>query len=181
MAKTVFRYGLYAALMIIGISLISFFFILPSGNMQLSEIIGYLTIVLSMIFVFLGIRHFRDRHNGGSLSFGQGLKIGILIILIPSSAFGLLDIVYTEWINPGWKDEYYDNYIAELRKTTRADKLDDAIARAEKQRELFDSPAMQFILMFATVFIIGMIVTIISSLALRRRRTSTQHNQILKT
>jgi hypothetical protein len=47
--------------------------------------------LLAMVFVFLGIRHFRDHENEGMLTFGQGLKIGVLIVLIPAVAFGLFD------------------------------------------------------------------------------------------
>jgi hypothetical protein len=61
------------------------------------EIAGHLSIFISMIFVFMGIKHYRDSMNGGKLNFAQGLKVGTLIILIPAIAFGLLDIVYTEF------------------------------------------------------------------------------------
>ena len=91
-------------------------------------------------------------------------------MLIPAVAFGLFDILYTEVINPTWKDEYYSTYIENLKKSVSADKLDAAIKKAEREKEMFANPAFQFLLMGGTVFIIGFIVTIISSLTLRRSK-----------
>lgn len=171
MKSTVLRYGIFATLTIVGLSYIVFFLLKNTGQ-GLQEVAGYLTMLLAMIFIFLGIRHFRDRVNGGYLSFGQGLKIGILIVLIPAVAFGLFDILYTEVLNPTWKEDYYSKYIANLRKSVAADKLDSAVRKAEKEKEMFSNPVFQFLLMGGTVFIIGFIVTIISSLTLRRSKTA---------
>lgn len=171
MKSTVYRYGLYAMLALV---LISFgaFFLLKNAGLGLQEAAGYLSMLLSMIFVFLGIRHFRNNVNDGYLSFGQGLKIGVLIVIIPAVAFGLFDLLYTEVINPTWKEDYYSKYIENLRKSVAAEKLDSAIKKAEKEKEMFSNPAFQFLLMGGTVFIIGFIVSIISSLTLRRSKTN---------
>lgn len=171
MKSTVYRYGIYATVTIIVLSYIVFF-LLKNIDQSMQEVAGYLTMLLAMIFIFLGIRHFRDRVNGGYLTFGQGLKIGVLIVLIPAVAFGLFDILYTEVLNPTWKEDYYSKYIEGLRKSVAADKLDAAIREAEKEKEMFSNPVFQFLLMGGTVFIIGFIVTIISSLTLRRSKAA---------
>lgn len=169
MKSTVFRYGIYSALTILGVAWIAFF-ALGNASLTTQEVAGYLSMLLAMIFVFLGIRHFRNNVNGGILTFGQGLKIGVLIVLIPAVAFGLFDILYTEVINPTWKEDYYAKYIENLRKSVAADKLDSAIRKAEKEKERFSHPAFHFLFMAGTVFVIGFIVTIISTIALRRNK-----------
>lgn len=163
------RYGLYSILAIVALSAVQFFLWMPNVSFGWAEFGGYLTMVLSMIFVFLGIRRYRDTVGKGYLTFGQGLKIGALISLLPSVAFGLFDILYTEVINPNWLNDYYTKYTEQLKLTIPAAELPAKLAELEKQKELFGNSFMQFLLMAATVFIIGIIVTIISSLALRRR------------
>lgn len=172
MKSTVFRYGIYSMLMLITVSYIGYFLLKNIGQ-TVQEVVGYLSMLVAMVFVFLGIRHFRDQVNGGLMTFGQGLKVGLLIVLIPAVAFGLFDILYTEAINPTWKEDYYARYIGNLRKTVAADKLEAAIQKAEKEKEMFSNPVFQFLLMGGTVFIIGFIVSIISSLSLRRSKTAT--------
>jgi len=172
MKSTVFRYGLYSVLAIVALSAIEMFVIEPNTNTSISEISGYLIMLISMIFVFIGIKYYRDKENKGMLTFGQGLKVGLLIVLIPSVAFGLFDLLYTKVINPGWMDNYYTKMVEKIKKTTAPEKLDAALQKLQANKELFSNPVMEFLLMALTVFIIGFIVTIISSLALRRSKTA---------
>ena len=169
MKQTVFRFGIYATIAIVVLSAIHFFVILPVASYEFAEIAGYLTMLLSMVFVFIGIRHYRDRVNQGSLSFGQGMKTGTLITLVPSVFFGMFDVLYTEVLNPTWKADYLAESIERARKTLPESEFATAKANLESQMEWFNNPVFQFLLMAATVFIIGLIVTIISSLALRRK------------
>ncbi|MGZ5220018.1 MAG: DUF4199 domain-containing protein [Chitinophagaceae bacterium] len=111
MKLTIIRYGIYAASAIVILSAIHFFILLPNSSYETAEIAGYLTMILSMIFVFAGIRHYRDNVNDGYLSFTQGLKVGALIVLIPAVAFALFDILYTKVLNPSWGDAYLNYYI----------------------------------------------------------------------
>lgn len=172
MKSTVIRYGVYAMLAMVLLSAIHIFLVVPNVKSANSEVVGYLTMLLSMIFVFAGIKHYRDKVNNGILSFWQGLKIGLLIVLIPSVAFGLFDLLYTKVINPGWMENYYKEMIEQTKKSTTPDKLDAALKKLESSKEIFSNPFLEFLLMAVTVFIIGFIVTIISSLTLRRSRSA---------
>jgi heme/copper-type cytochrome/quinol oxidase subunit 2 len=169
MKQVIFRYGLYATLVIMVLGALDFFVVSKYADDTLQEVAGYLTMLLSMIFVFMGIRHYRDRVNGGSLSFVQGLKIGVLIVLIPAVFFGLFDVLFTEVLQPGWKETYYTHYIDQVKANTPPAKLAAALKKATDEKEMFANPVFQFLLMSATVFIIGLMVTIISALTLRRK------------
>jgi Protein of unknown function (DUF4199) len=171
MKPVVFRYGIYATLAIVVLSAIHFFILVPLLSWGGAEFFGYLTMVLSMIFVFLGIRHYRDHINKGSLSFGQGLKVGLLIVIIPAVFFGFFDLLYTEVLNPSWADEYYGLQIEKIKAATAPDLVQTKLQKLQKERDMFGNPVFQFLLMAGTVFIIGFIVTIISSLTLRRNRS----------
>jgi heme/copper-type cytochrome/quinol oxidase subunit 2 len=170
MKKTVFRYGMYATILIVTVSAFNFFLLSKLTGEAGQEVAGYLTMLLSMIFVFIGIRHYRDYENGGRLSFGEGLKVGVLIVLIPSVFFGLFDLLYTEVINPNWLEEYYTKYADKLKASTAPEKLDAALKKLSAEKEIFSNPIYQFLLMAVTVFIIGFIVTIISSITLKKSR-----------
>jgi Protein of unknown function (DUF4199) len=174
MKQVIFRYGLYATLVIVGLGMVDFFIVSKYAGIAVQEVTGYLTMLLAMIFVFMGIRHYRDRVNGGALSFAQGMKTGILIVLIPSVFFGLFDLLYTEVIKPDWLETYYAAYMERIKASTPPDKLAAALAKANREKEIFANPVYQFLLMAATVFIIGLIVTIISALTLRKKPATIQ-------
>lgn len=170
MKSTVVRYGFFSAIAIFILSMVNYLLIAKKADFAIQEAAGYLAMFISMIFVFMGIRYYRDHVNDGALSFGQGLKMGILIVLIPAIFFGLFDILYTQVIDPSWSQHYFDHYLEDIRRTTAPEKLDAALKKAEEQRKLFGSPVMQFVVMTITVFVIGLIVAIISALALRKKK-----------
>jgi hypothetical protein len=169
MKKIVFRYSIYAAIAIVVFGMLNLLLV-KRASYTVQEIAGYLSILVSMIFVFLGIRQYRDKVNGGYLTFGQGMKVGILIVLIPAVFFGLFDILYTQVIDPSWGENYYNHFIEEAKRTTAPDKLAAKLKEIEDQREFWSNPVMQFLLMAATVFIVGTIVAIISSITLSKKK-----------
>ena len=170
MKQTVFRYGIYGTIAGLALGAIQFFILIPKLGYEGAELTGYLTILLSMVFVFLGIRYYRDRMNGGRLSFGEGMKLGVLIALVPAIFFSLFDLLYVEVINPGYMEAYQAQYVENLKQTSTPAELPAKLEKFEKQKEMFNNPLMMFLVMFATVFVIGVIVTIISALTLRNNK-----------
>jgi hypothetical protein len=171
MKSTVYRYSIYATITILVLALLQVTIIASRASFAVQEAAGYLSMLISMIFVFMGMRHYKNKVNGGFLSFGEGLKIGVLIVLLPAVFFGIFDILYTQVIDTAWADHYYNHIVEEAKKTIAPEKLASELEKIEKQKELFASPVMQFLVMSGTVFIIGFIVTIISSLTLMKRKT----------
>jgi hypothetical protein len=171
MKSTVYRYSIYATITILVLSLLQVTIIASRASFAVQEAAGYLSMLISMIFVFMGIRHYKNKVNGGFLGFGEGLKIGVLIVLLPAVFFGIFDILYTQVIDTAWADHYYNHIVEEAKKTVAPEKLAAELQKIEQQKEFFASPVMQFLVMAGTVFIIGFIVTIISSLTLMKRKT----------
>lgn|SRR5690606_391230 len=58
-----------------GLAFLVFYFI-GSEPISFTEIFGY---ILLPIFIFLGIKNFRDNMNRGELSFGQGMTVGFFV------------------------------------------------------------------------------------------------------
>ena len=105
--QIILKNGRNAALTLIVFGLIQFFILIPKFSSESSEVVGYLSMFVSMIFVFIGIRQYRDQKADGNLGFWEALKIGALIAIIPSLGFGILDTIYTQIINPEWSAQYY--------------------------------------------------------------------------
>jgi len=171
MKSTVLRYGIYAGLLILVLAAIHVFILMPPNiSWEMAEVVGYLTMLLSMIFVFMGIRYYRDHINNGYMTFGQGLKLGALIVLVPALTFGLFDILYTQVLHPSFSNEYMAYQVEKIKASVPADQIDQKVEKLRKDMEMFSNPFIEFLLMTITVYIVGLIVTIISALALRRSR-----------
>ena len=170
MKKITLRYGTYGVIIMVAVLLPEFFIFKNDPHYEVQEVIGFATIVASLLFVYFGIRRWRDNENAGQLGFWRGIGLGSLISLLPSLAFGLLSIIELRFLDPQFNDKYYAYYIEKAKRTTPPEQLEAAIKSINEGKEMFSSPLAQFFVMFLTVFIIGFIITIISTLILRRNK-----------
>ena len=168
MKKTIIRFGAYASILVVGSSLIFWLFSSDTPNYAISEIAGYASIILAMAFVFFGIKHYRDNEKNGSISFGQALKLGVLITLAPSLAFGIYNAIYTELLDPGFIDSYYQYTLENMKTDMTAAEFEAAAQKMESEKKMFANPVVGSLVMFLTVFLIGFVVAIISALILKK-------------
>ena len=168
MKKTSIRYGSYGAVTICILFLLSWY-VMDDLSFASQEVLGYASMVIALLFVFFGIKHFRDHENNGKVSFTKALTIGILISLITAVVFGILDVIYTEVLNPTFMEDYYNNSIEQMKLGLSPDEFEVKLAELESQRDLFSNPFFSFGLMAMTVFVIGFIISLISSLILQRK------------
>lgn len=168
MKNTVIKYGLRSAITITVLFLLA---LTLGKNLDygMQEVIGYSSMVISLVFVYFGIKHFRDQQNNGVVSFGKALLIGILITLFAALAFGLIDLIYIKYINPDFTAEYYARSVEELKNSLSGAELEAKLAKMEAEKDLFMNPMVSFLLMSFTVFLIGFIISLISSLVLQRK------------
>lgn len=166
MKNVIVRYGVYASLLLVVMFIASF--AVAETNYELSEILGYAAIILSMVFVFLGIRQYRDEVGGGKISFWQALKVGLMIVAIPSVVFGLFDLIYVLFINPDFMENYYAHTLEKMKASLSEAEYVKRAAEMEAEKDMFMNPLIQFIAMSMTVFLIGVVASIISSFVLKR-------------
>jgi hypothetical protein len=168
MKSTVVKFGLYGLLT----SAVIFLAALTFGkglSMGTQEVLGYLSIIISLSFVFFGIKHFRDKENNGKVSFKKAFSIGLLISVFVGIGIGVVDFIYTAYINPDFVQEYLDAMVKTMEAELPPEEAAIEKAALEEQMANFGSSWFMALLMFSTVFIIGMIVSLLSSLLLQRK------------
>jgi hypothetical protein len=173
MKKTVLRYGGYSVIFMVLFFIGEMLVFAQKKDFKVQEIFGWVGIFISTMFIFFGLRYYRDRVNDGSLSFGKGLKVGLLILLMPSLAFGIFNVIYV-MLNPDFMETYYNYQVAQLKESLPAGEAALKIQAMEKDKEMWMSPAVQFFGMFLSVFAVGLVVTVISTLVLRRSAERAQ-------
>jgi hypothetical protein len=164
MKKVIIKYGLYGALVgAIGFALSLFF--------GASEILGYTAIIIALSFVFFGIKYYRDQEHSGKISFGKALLLGVLITAFTAVGIGIIDGLYVTVINPDFYQEYGQASLLKMKETGDA----IAITQAEEQLQKFATMSTVELglfsggFMFAIVFVIGLIVSLISGLILQKK------------
>ena len=164
MKKFVLRYGLIGGCLIVGLGLFNWFFIAQIFGYNASEIFGYLSIILALLCIPLGIKYFRDKLNDGMVSFGEGFKIGMGITIITSVIMFFYSMLF--WVLAG------DDFMKWREQVLTESELKQAQLQMAEMPDFVLSPWFQGLVMLLTVFLIGMIINLVSSLALKNSKKS---------
>lgn len=134
------------------------------------EIFGYAGIVLSLVFVFLGVRAYRDQMAGGRITFGTGFQVGILITLISCLCYVAAWMVASETLMSDFMEQY-TRHVLEQMKNEGATEVAIAAKAAEMQQfgEQYKNPLFKMALTFLEPFPVGLLVSLLSAAILQRK------------
>lgn len=153
MKQTVLKYGLYGLATGFVIFIIHLAFGIDNFDYATNEILGYVSIFLSLSFIYFGIKHYRDHINDGVVSLGKAILIGLLISILVGIGIAIADFIYTKFINPSFFSDY-----------------EKALIEQGKADEIFEmTSATAALFMLVLVTIIGFIISLISALILQRK------------
>ncbi|MFN2578393.1 MAG: DUF4199 domain-containing protein [Pyrinomonadaceae bacterium] len=165
MKKTVLIFGLISG----GIMAVMMFATLPftdSAWLQAhSMVMGYTTMVLSFMLVFFGILSYRESVNDGTITFGRAFAVGILITLI-SSIFYVLTWEIMYFGVPSFGQKFMTMCVAHIKNSGASPEV---IQAQLNQLKYLDNPLINAALTFTEPFPVGLVITLISALILRKK------------
>lgn len=172
MHSNIIKYGFIAGSVIILIPVVSEWFMgRGPETFRMGEIIGYSTMILSLLLIFVAVNNYQKAHPNESLSFAQIFLIGIGISAIAGVMFGVYNLVYVYYIAPDFMEQYFSYYVENIRNSGAPQaQIDKQIAQLEQEKEFFMSPWINFAVMFVTVFGIGVIVSLIAGFAQKSKQ-----------
>ena len=178
MKKNIIIYGLIAGIivsvfMLIGVNSMSHRE--GSFDYNTSLLIGYASMLIAFSLVFVGIRNYRDKYNNGVISFGKAFKIGIMIVLIASTIYVVAWLIDYFFFIPDFMEKFSAHSIAEL-KASGASQIE--IEKETKEMAdfavMYKNPFFNALMTYVEILPVGLIVTLISSLILKRKATNTK-------
>ena len=133
-------------------------------------IVGYTTMVLAFLFVYFGVRSYRDTVAEGSLTFGRAFKVGALIALIASGCYvATWEVMYFKFM-PDFTAKMTAHTVAKARA---AGESPEAIAKKQQEMAEFDvmyrNPAINAAMTFLEPLPVALIMTLVSAGLLSRR------------
>ncbi len=161
MKRYILRYGLIAGSISIALAMINWFLIAKTLGSGPSQLVGYLSIITSLLCVPLGIKYFKDKLNSGVVSFSQAIKIGTGITLVTAVVmffYGMLFFVFAGDSFDAWKE-------SGMTET----QVQQARMQAAEMPDFIGTPLFQGVVMFLMVFLIGMIINLVSSSILKSK------------
>jgi len=135
-----------------------------------SMLIGYASMLIALSLVFVGIRNYRNKYNGGVISFGKAFKIGLFMVLVASTIYVAAWLIAYFFFIPDFFEKYSAQMLDKLR-TGGASQME--IEKQTKEMAnlavMYKNPLYNAAMTYMEILPVGLIVTLISSLILRRR------------
>jgi hypothetical protein len=170
MKKTVITFGLISGAIAALMMLVTTPFI---GRVpyEYLTVLGYTTFVVSFLMVFFGIRSYREKVGEGTITFGRAFKVGILITLISCVIYVTSwEIIYHTFL-PDFLEKY-SNYVVEKERAAGAtqEQLNLLMQENQKFMEMYKNPLIRFAFSMMEAFPVGLLITLISALVLKRKQ-----------
>jgi hypothetical protein len=174
MRKVTIIFGLIAG---VTVSIFSFFIMALCENGTItfdkSDFIGYGSMIIALSMIFFGIKSYRDNYQNGSIKFGKGLQVGLLIALVASLIYAAVGEAHYQF-NPeahvAIMDKYADHHINKMRE--RGDppaKIDQKVKEMADLKEMHKNPVIRFGITLAIILPVGIVISLFSAAVLRRR------------
>jgi hypothetical protein len=172
MKKIVLTYGLIAGA-IVSVMILGSVPLWNRGilNFDNSEVVGYTTIVIALSMIFFGIKSCRDYQFDGSITFWQGVKIGLMITLIGSVIYVFAWQVSFNFLPPDFTDRMWQHFIDNAKSSARNEaELNAALQQIETWKESYKNPLWRFGLTLMEIVPVGILITVISAAILRKKQ-----------
>jgi len=177
MKRCVLVFGLISGAISTGLMLAFIPFIDKIG-FEKGFVLGYSAIVLSFLLVFFGIRSYRENVGGGQISFGKAFTIGILITVISCAFYAITWQISFYAFFPDFFEKYANYAVTQMQKSGASPQ--EIAAKTEEFKSMssiYKNPILGALIVgVSEPFPVGLLVTLISSLILRRRPSPSAKN-----
>ena len=172
MKKLVLTFGLIAGGIITGPMLVSMAFIHDVSNYNTSMFIGYATMIIGFSAIFFGIRSYRDKELGGSISFGKAFQIGLLISLVATVVYVTGWMIYYHTSSTDIVDKIAQNYAEKIKHSGKsAAEISKELLESKQMMESYkNNPLVMIMYTIMEILPVGLIITLICALILRRKK-----------
>jgi len=173
MKKNIIIYGLIAGIVVSILMLFNVNYVSHcEGNIDFdrSLLIGYASMLIAFSLVFVGIRNYRDKCNEGIISFGKAFKIGIMIVLIASTIYVVAWLIDCFFFIPDFAEKYSAHMLDKLKASGASQiEIDKQTKEMASFVRMYKNPFFNAMMTYIEILPVGLIVTLISSLILKRK------------
>ncbi|WP_424961235.1 DUF4199 domain-containing protein [Ekhidna sp.] len=169
--KRLIYFGLLAGVInVIGWFVLDAFFQGDDFDFSLGETLGYIAMLIALSTVFFGIKSYRDKELNGQITFKNAFLKGLVIVSIASFIY----VVGWEIYYPNFQADFGEKYSAYLISNLEEQGLSSAEIATEKASmkewmQMYKNPLYRVPMTLMEIFPLGLIVTLISALILKRK------------
>lgn len=171
MKKIVLIYGLIAGT-IVGAMLMITMPLYENGTLKMEngEWLGYTTMVIALSMVFFGVKSYRDQHLGGSITFGAGLKVGLLITVVASLIYASSWEITYHNMKGDFIGQWSAKYLEKLKAKGESEAvLIEAKKKMDDYAVMYKNPFIRFAMTLMEIAPVGIIISLLTAGLLRKK------------
>jgi hypothetical protein len=131
---------------------------------------GYLSMLLAFTMVFVGIKHYRDKVQGGVIRFLPALGVGLGISAV-ASLFWVVGWELTLATGFDFGSAYTDSVVAAAQaRGAPAAEIEEIRAETAQFLSMYGNPLFRLPITFVEMFPIGVLISLVSAAVLRNSR-----------
>jgi len=140
-------------------------------NSNMGMIYGYASMILGFSLIFVGVKSYRDKQNGGVISFGKAFRMGLYITLIASTMYVVAWEIMYFTVMHDFGRTYAANLLDKMQKSG-ASVADIAKRRVELDEWVrqYDNVFFNSALAYMEILPVGLLVSVIAALVLKRKK-----------
>lgn len=170
MGRTILIWGLIGGVIVAGLMQLSMLAV-QDHMAPASMWLGYLSMLIALSTVSLGIKQYRDQTGGGVITFWRGLVIGLGIAVLAAIIYAAAWEAYLAISGKDFIGEYNAAMIAKAEaEHASAEKLAAVRAQAAQFQAIYDNPLLRFPMTMVEMLPVGVVVALVSAALFRNPR-----------
>lgn len=172
MKKIVLVYGLISGLMVSLMLVFStaFCYSNPEFEGTGGMVLGFSVMFLAMIVNFVGIKNYRDKHNGGTITFGKAFLTGLYMCLITSTLYVVVWLIDYQFFIPDFMEKYSAHSLEALNASDASPEvIKEKTEKIIWMKEAYKNPIARALFTYMEILPLGIVVTAISALILKKK------------
>jgi hypothetical protein len=136
-------------------------------------VLGYTTIVLSLLLTFFGVRSYRDNVGDGQITFGKAFLVGLAITVISCMFYVVTwEVIYYNFM-PDFMDKYGAHVLQKMQASgATAAAIQEKSEEINKLKVMYKNPLFNAAMTFIEPFPVGLVITLLSAAVLRKKAPS---------
>lgn len=163
--RTILVHGVLAGIVAIGGIILGLVSNIPAAS---TAWFGYLSMLIALSLVFVGVKRVRDTELGGVIGFIQALLLGLMISLIAALVYAAIWEVYITLSGDNSIEPYLKGLLdSKLAEGISGAELEEFHLQLASMREQYSKPLNRFFITMMEIAPVGLLVSMFSAGLLR--------------
>ena len=170
MVRTILIWGLVGGFIVAVLMQLSLLIVDDHMN-PMAMWLGYLTMLIALSTIALGVKQYRDQTGGGVITFWRGLVIGMGIAVVAAVIYAAAWEAYLAISGKDFIGEYNAAMIAKAQAdNASAERLAEIRAQAAQFQAIYDNPFLRFGMTMVEMLPVGVVVALVAAALFRNPR-----------